>query len=352
MPAPLVRSNRQPILTSWLYFRAVAWEFRFSFLFAAAFIAIGAILFAMIPQESLQSRCPDFFTSIYAAWLAMLGQTVFVPPQPWYLELLQMIYPIAGFIIIGEGVVRFALLMISKRQGEKEWMRVMASTARNHVILCGLGHLGFRVLEHLTERGIETVALEKDPDSRFLTPVKALGIPVLIRDMKEDQALLDAGIEHAMSIIIATNDDMANIEVALDARRLNAGIRVIMRLFEQDIARKITGALTIDAAFSSSTLAAPMVAAMSLGTKVMTNVMIAGTQYVIAEVPVKKGSAIEGRRIDQIELGYTCRVLAILQPGGAKQSPPAPSDIIAADQTIVVHVDAEHLAGVSGSASA
>ena len=91
-------------------------------------------------------------------------------------------------------------------------------------------------------------------------------MPVLVRDMKEDQALIDAGVQHARTIIIATNDDMANLEVALDARRMNPKIRVIMRLFDQRIADKFKEAALIDEAFSSAALAAPMVAEMALKT--------------------------------------------------------------------------------------
>lgn len=327
----------------------MAWEFRYSFLTAVALVLLGTILYELSPQESLDWRRPHLFTAVYAAWMALLAQGVFDPPQPWFLELLQMLYPIAGFLIIGEGVVRFALLMVSKRQGEKEWMRVMASTYRDHIILCGLGHLGVRVLQELVSRGLDVVVLEKDPNSRFLVSAKSLNVPVLIRDMKDDQALRDAGIDSASSIIIATNDDMANIEVALDARRMNPRIRVVMRLFEQDIANKISGALTIDAAFSSSTLAAPIVAAMSLGTKVVTTLMIGGSQSSVVELLVKPGSSFDGRRVDQIELGYTCRILAILCADGKKLCPPSASDTIAGGQTLVVHVNAEHLAGVSAS---
>src|SRR5437588_197156 len=82
------------------------------------------------------------------------------------------------------------------------------------------------------------VALEKEATGRFLNDAKATGVPVLVRDMKEDQALVDAGVPFARAIINATNDDMANLEVALDARRLNPKIRIIMRLFDQQIADK------------------------------------------------------------------------------------------------------------------
>ena len=82
--------------------------------------------------------------------------------------------------------------------------------------------------------------------------------------MQEDQALLDAGVQYARAIIIATNDDMANLEVALDARRMNPKIRVIMRLFHQRMADKFKEAALIDEAFSPAALAAPLVAEMAL----------------------------------------------------------------------------------------
>jgi voltage-gated potassium channel Kch len=111
---------------------------------------------------------------------------------------------------------------------------------------------------------VPVVALEKNEHARFLGDAKATGTPVLLRDMTEDQALLDAGVIHARAIIIATNDDMANLEVALDARRMNPKIRVLMRLFDQRIADKFKEAALIDEAFSAAALAAPIVADMAL----------------------------------------------------------------------------------------
>ena len=187
-----------------------------------------------------------------------------MPPERWYLALLCGVYPLLGFGLVGEGVVRIGLLILSKDRGEKEWMMVMASTYRDHVVLCGLGHLGYRILGSSWREDADVVALEKDAAGRFLSEAKATGMPVLVRDMKEDQALVDAGVQHARAIIIATNDDMANLEVALDARRMNPKIRVIMRLFDQRMADKFKEAALIDEAFSSAALAAPIVAGMAL----------------------------------------------------------------------------------------
>src|SRR5947209_2691414 len=143
-----------------------------------------------------------------------------------------------------------------------------------------LGTVIYRVYPAPGTPTLSVVVLEKQRDSRQLTQAKELGAAVLTRDMKEDQALIDAGIEHARAIVICTNDDMANLEVALDSRRLNPAIRVVMRLFDQKIAAKIAGAVSVDAAFSSSALAAPMVAALSLKAKTLSSYVIAGVPHV------------------------------------------------------------------------
>jgi hypothetical protein len=207
---------------------------------------------------------PALGMSLYGAWMAMLAQPLYNPPPAPALMWMFALYPLIGAVLIGEGVIRLAMLMMSRRRGEKEWTRVMVSTYRDHVIICGLGHLGIRVVEQLLASGTTVVALERRRSARFIAQARDLGVPVMIRDMKEDQALLDAGIEYARSIVIATNDAIANLEVALDAKRMNPKIRVVMRMFDEKIAHKISDAMDVDVAFSSSTLAAPAVAKMAL----------------------------------------------------------------------------------------
>ena len=44
-----------------------------------------------------------------------IWQTIFNPPETWYLAILAGVYPLFGFVLIGEGIVRFGLLMVSRR---------------------------------------------------------------------------------------------------------------------------------------------------------------------------------------------------------------------------------------------
>src|SRR5688500_13402368 len=327
MPADRVHTSH-PVRTTILYFFAIVREFRWTLFALLVVLLFGAILYRVSPTD-LEGRRRTMDVALYAAWMAMLAQPIKSPRDAWYLRLRGGSYPLIGFIVVGEGVVRLAMLMVSRRQGEKEWMKVMASTYRDHAVVCGVGRLGVRVIEQLTAAGTPVVAIERHEDGRFLPQARKIGAPIIIGDMKDDQTLIAAGIAHAKVVIIATNDDIANLEVALDSRRLNPKIRVVMRLFEQSIAQKISNAFLVDVAFSDSMLAAPMVTAMSLGARVTGSSVIAGIAHVTAELKVEDGSALVGKRVEEVERGYCCKVLARTPVGGPVQLPPAGNSVVA-----------------------
>ena len=333
------------------YAKVLLGEFRWTLLILGTAIVISASLHCLKGQPLPGGQRPSIGISIYAAWMSLFAQPLYTPPAPWYLLLAYAIYPVLGFILIGEGVVRLSLLMISKRRGEKEWMLVMASTYRDHVVLCGLGHLGFRVLEQLVKSGTPVVVLERSENNPFIVQAKAMDVPVLVRDMKEDQALIDAGIKEAGAIIIASNDDISNLEVAIDSRRMNPKVRIVMRLFDQQLASKIAGALTVDAAFSSSALTAPVVAAMSLQSNILSSLTIGGESYAVAEVTVAEGSRLVSINISQLESEFEARVLALTTKIGPAQPNPCGTTTIAPGDKLVVHIAARKLSTFSAAAS-
>lgn len=361
--APRPRRHRRSVAVFALYVLALMREFRWTLAAMAVAVAVGTLVFALTP---VGGQRPSWATSLYGGWMALLAQPLYNPPPTAWIAVLCALYPLVGAIVIGEGVVRLALLMMSRRRGEKEWVRVMVSTFRDHVVVCGLGHLGVRVVEQLVAGGVDVVALERRKAGRFVSRATELNVPVVFGDMKADQTLIDAGIRHARAIVIATNDAMSNLEVALDAKRMNPDVRVVMRMFDEQVAGKISGAMNVDVAFSTSTLAAGVVAAMALqpaggaaggggGTagakdaasagaaKVLSSLMIGGACHVAAEVTLPHASHLVGRRIDDVERSHGARVLARTN-GSATQSPPPPETILTPGDRLVVHAPAQRIA--------
>jgi Trk K+ transport system NAD-binding subunit len=338
------RQHRTSLRVVMLYICAVLKEFRWTLLLLSLAVVSGGILYGITPRPDTGERLTPL-NALFGGWMALLAQPIYNPPPTWYLSILCGFYPVLGVVLIGEGVVRLALLMTSRRRGEKEWVRIMASTYRDHVIVCGIGHLGIRVIEQLVAAGVSCVAIEQSKSARFITHAKELNVPVMVRDMKEDQALRDAGIEHARAIIICANNSLANLEVALDARRINPRLRVVMRLFDEQIVHKLSDAMDVDVAFSSSTLAAPIVAAMAIQStgsdsgeaKVLSSVMIDGVCHVAAEVVVKPTSRWVGKRHAELEQSIEAKVLSRRTNG----------DTIAAGDRLVVHAPASRLSALS-----
>jgi Trk K+ transport system NAD-binding subunit len=333
MPA---QRKRRDLGTIWLYVRKIVYEFRGTLGALVAVILFGALLYWITPQTALGGHRPTWLTSLYGSWMSLFAQPIYSPPDAWYLELCAGVYPLFGVLLIGEGIVRFAMLMVSRRRGEKEWMLVKASTYRNHVVLCGLGHLGYRVLLQLVGLGRDVVAIEKDPNGRFMEAAKATGIPILIFDMKDDVALVQAGIEHASTILISTDDDLANLEVALDAKRMNPSIRIAVRMFDQAMAGKLMDTFSFEFAFSPSAIAAPTVAAMALEGRVISAFSIGGVPHVVAELPIAAGSRWAGETVAELERTSGVRVVH----GGAAGMPVAQTRLVAG-MTLVVHAAVE-----------
>ncbi len=115
----------------------------------------------------------------------------------------------------------------------------IASTYKDHVIVAGLGRLGFRIVQQLLNFGEEVVGIEIDPNTEFVQRVMDLHVPVVSGDATRPNILEQAGIKRACSIVTCTENDLTNLEIALVARELKPDIRVVLRMFDDDMAPKV-----------------------------------------------------------------------------------------------------------------
>ena len=136
-----------------------------------------------------------------------------------------------------------------------------ASTYRNHVVLCGLGRVGYRIVLDLLAAGQQVVAIEKSPDSVFIEEIQGLDVPVLIGDSRLKKNLQLANLEQARAIILATNDDLANLDAALTARDMKPDIKVVLRLFDDTLATKVASQFNMPVISTSAVSAPAFVAA-------------------------------------------------------------------------------------------
>ncbi|OGO34295.1 MAG: hypothetical protein A2W35_14905 [Chloroflexi bacterium RBG_16_57_11] len=199
----------------------------------------GAVMFYMFYTDPNTGRSISFPQAIYSAFGLIFLQGTLSFPEQWYLQALFFILPILGLVAVVDGVVRFGTALTNKQARGQKWQVAMASTYSGHVIVCGMGRVGYRVALELLKFGREVVAIETDEMSRFAEKVMSLGIPVIFADARRQENLIKAGIEQADAIIPCTNDELANLDIALDARELNPNLKIVMRMFDAELAARV-----------------------------------------------------------------------------------------------------------------
>jgi voltage-gated potassium channel Kch len=126
----------------------------------------------------------------------------------------------------------------------------------DHVVVCGLGRVGYHLVEKLRAEAYPLLVVEKDPGNRFLPAIRELRVPVIIADASAPATLCDAAVDKASAVASIVNDDLVNLEVGLNARAIHPRIRVILRIFDRDTAEELRERLNIHYAISTSAIAA------------------------------------------------------------------------------------------------
>lgn len=125
-----------------------------------------------------------------------------------------------------------------------------------HVIVCGLGRVGYHLVERLRAENYPVLVIERNADNQFLATIREKGIPVMIADATVANTLVDAAVEQASAVASVVNDDLVSLEVGLNARAIHPRIRVILRIFDGDTATELRQRLNIHYTISTSAIAA------------------------------------------------------------------------------------------------
>lgn len=140
------------------------------------------------------------------------------------------------------------------------------SADREQVIVCGLGHVGYRVTRLLLRLGIDVTAIGLEVRADRVRAIESAGGKVVRGgDARDEVELEQAGIARAVGVVTVTDADLVNLEVALDARRLSSEVRLALRVFDKELARSLEQSLGRARAVGVSALSAPVLAFGALG---------------------------------------------------------------------------------------
>ena len=241
--------------------------------------------------------------AIYATFTLIFFGGAYPWPDDPLTDALFFLVPLMGLAVLGQGAARLGSAIINRDR----WERAVASTHHDHIIVCGLGRLGFRMVQWLHDLGeaVVVVTSGEGPDGEFVDAVRRWRIPVVIGDARRPEVLADAGIERASAIAPITENDLANLAIATEARALRPGLRVVLRTFDDRLGASLQQGFDIHAAYSMSALAAPAFAAAALHTPVDHAFSVGEGEHrtllTITKFTIVEGSRLAGYTIQRLE---------------------------------------------------
>jgi Trk K+ transport system NAD-binding subunit len=232
--------------------------------------------------------------------------------EPSWLIVFAIALMISGALFVA---VFFALLtnvLVSRRIEESLGQRKITALS-GHILVIGLGTVGWRVVQQLHAAGRDVVVVEQNEQNRHLGQVRALGVPIVIADATVPEVLASVRLATASAVAVVTSDDLANLETGLAVRdQLQErwlSTPVVLRMFDPQLAHSVRETFGFKNVRSTAALAAPWFVGAALGLDVLSTFYAGDEPLLVARLTVTPGGGLHGLRMD--ELTGSTRVLAL-----------------------------------------
>lgn len=320
------RAARRVFAETWFFFRGARVLVRPTIgLLACA--AGGATVLHVLGGTGAQPP-PGWPEAFFAAWFILLGELpVALPSHPLAAGVVYLL-PLLGVLFLAEGVIKLGFTVFRKAENQEAWMSILARSQRSHIILCGLGTVGFRILQELVGLGEQVFVIERSGASAFLDRARELGAEIVVGDARTENLIRSLNVERAHAVIIATDDDLTNLEIAMDIREMKVAVPIVMRLFDHRLAAKVRHTLGIQVTLSTSQLAAPLFAAAALDPGVVGTHRVGGEIMVVVELEVNPAGRIANRTVAQLHGEHGISVVAMRDLDGTWQVQPSADTVI------------------------
>ena len=169
----------------------------------------------------------------------------------WWIVVMRM-----GLMLATYAYVIFALAFVidylEKRRDDIVTLGRRKYNKKDHVIVCGLGRVGYAIVNDLLNKGEDVLVIESNKDNKYLPALRAYRVSFIIGDATLPHYLIDAGIGSAKALICAIDDDYVNLEIGQNARSENNYIRLLLRISDRPTAEEMKKRLKIHYVFSKS----------------------------------------------------------------------------------------------------
>jgi voltage-gated potassium channel len=180
----------------------------------------GTIAFYFV-EPTVGSLWEAFYFTIVTIFTVGYGDLY---PTTATSQLVAAIVVIVGFTAVITTLQSIFNLVISLDLREELGLPVRRVRMKNHIIVCGYGNVGHRIVHKLRNKGDQFVIVERDQNR--VSSLVENDVPVISGDATENDTLLRANINEAKAMVL-TMHDPNNIMTVIAAKRLNPDLFIV-----------------------------------------------------------------------------------------------------------------------------
>jgi Trk K+ transport system NAD-binding subunit len=273
-------------------------------------LALAVVLCVLAVSGAVLSYGKDLsvWQGVYQTMVNAFGGPQLDDTLSWWLQAAQLLVGLSGLALVPLVTALVVESIVNARIALSQGRLRLAIS--DHVVVVGLGNVGTRVLRLLHDRGVPVVAIDKDEQARGVQLARELGIPLIIADAARETTLRSASVDTCRALMNLASLDVINLEAALHGRNLKPELRVVVRIFDGDLARRVRRVFNIRLTRSVSYVAAPAFAEALMDRDVIGTIPVERRVLLLAEVFVTPGTVLAGRRVGDVNRPGEVRVIA------------------------------------------
>jgi Trk K+ transport system NAD-binding subunit len=167
-----------------------------------------------------------------------------------------------------------------------------------HTIIIGMGVIGRRVAAILRDWRRPLIGLAEQPVGADIPP----DMPIQIGPLSE--TLERANVTMAKSVVVVTDDEVANLEVSLMIRSFNPHCTLVFRTADQQFAKNIASLIPASIGIGDYAIVAEAIAVASFGENILSAFHLDGRTVLATEYTVEPGDNLIDRLLAEIAYGY------------------------------------------------
>lgn len=135
----------------------------------------------------------------------------------------------------------------------------------DHVVVVGLGQVGFRLCLELRRLRIPVIAVEQDADSPWVRIARQRKIPIVIGRGGDRFVLERLSLGRARALAAVTSDELVNVSVSVTALAVEPTLRTVLRAGSNEVTRETQALFPVGVAVDVVRIAAVALAGAALG---------------------------------------------------------------------------------------